>query len=437
MKNFRYYIFWILDFLKGSPLLKHYKQIEKAFYGGENGVKIQEELLSSILKYAVNHTIYYSKYESNSIANFPVVDKSEIISNMDDMFSDEFKNRREILRTMTTSGSSGTPFKIFQNPNKVMRNKADLLFFYKLGNYDIGDKMYSMRIWNEFNLKSKKQMFKENFKMFDTSNLDVIGAESFIQIMSSDKSEKVLLAYASSFTAIMDKLKINDSIDWRIKSIFTGSEELPVRVKSKMKEVFRCPVMSRYANQENGIMGQQPYSGENYFELNSGSYYIEFLKLDSNEPANAMEEARIVITDLFNNAVPVIRYDTGDLGYYSYKTNKFGEKYKVIESLIGRKVDYLYSNKKEKLSPHIFTNLMWKFNYFKQFQLIQEDYTKLTLKLVYKENIETEKIEELLVSNIKELLGDLTVLEIVRLKNIPIEPSGKRKYIISKILSDV
>lgn len=439
MKNIRYYFFWLVDFFKGSPIRKHLKEIETVFYKKDEAKFIQQNSLSNILNYSVTHTEFYKGINPDSIHNFPVIQKTDISSNieLDSIFSNEFKQKRETLRTMSTSGSTGRPLTVYQDSNKVYRHFADLIFFYQLGNYYTGDKLYSMRIWTDVIKKPKRDLLKENFRMIDTSDLDTEGADTFVETMISDKRQKVILAYASSFTALINKLSLSDNVDWNIKSIFTVSEDLPLNVKRKMQELFQCPVMSRYANQENGILGQQPVSGEDYFELNEGSYFFEFLKLNSDEPADELEEARIVITDLFNRAVPIIRYDTGDIGVYTYKTDNAGNKRKVLKTIIGRKVDYLYSNNMKLLSPHTFTNLMWKYKCFIQFQLIQEDYDNLTLKLVYKENARSEKVEKNLINDFKQLFGEKIKIKIINLDNIPLEVSGKRKYIISKIKANL
>lgn len=433
MKNIRYYAFWIYDFLKGAPVYRHYKEIETIFYGNKGASELQEKLLFNILKYAVIHTEFYNAYNPNEIDSFPVISKSDVIDNMEAIFSNEYNEAKNTLKTMSTSGSTGSPFKIYLDKNKVLRNKADLLFFYKIGDYNVGDRYYYMRIWTEMNKKTKMELLKENFRMFDTANLDKGGAESFVKDMTSDKNKKVIIGFPSSFDAIMDYIETDKKIDWNIKSIFTQAEELPVKVKKRMEKVFKCPVIARYSNQENGMLAQQPYSGENYFELNAGSYFIEFLKIDSDEPAEEMEEARIVVTDLFNKAVPMIRYDTKDIGIYSYKKDKQGRKRKVLQSIVGRKADYLYSNKRERLSPYIIITMMWKYTGIKQCQLIQEDYDKVTLKVVYRHNGRNEEVERQLSKEIIKVFGKETKLKIKNLEDIPREASGKRKYIISRI----
>lgn len=437
MKNIRYYTFWTLDFLRGSPIRKHYKEIKTIFSGSEIGEELQEKLLSNILQYVVMHTEFYSKFDSSSFYNFPVINKEEVISNMDAIFSKEFKHKKGKLKQMSTSGTTGSPFKTYLSPNKVSRNTADVLFFYKRGNYRVGDRMYHMRIWTKLNKRSKINLLKENFRMFDTSNLDEKGAKNFMKTMTTFKSKKFILGFPSSFSALMDYLEKEEAIDWNIKTIFALAEALPTKTKKRMQALFKCPIMAMYSNQELGILGFQPYTGEDYFELNVGSYFFEFLKLDSDEPAEEMEEARIVITDLFNKAVPLIRYDTGDLGSYSYVIDEKGYKRKVLNAVLGRKADYLYSNTKERLSPYIIITKLWDYYGIKECQLIQDDYDKVTLKVIYRENEDKKKIEKQFTKEIIQVFGEETKLKILEVQEIPRKASGKRKYIVSNVNKEV
>lgn len=431
MKNIRYYFFWILDFFRGSPVYKHLKEVEKVYYGKKGAKELQEKLLLNILHYAVKHTGYYNTYNPNALESFPVINKSEILANMESMFSNEFKNKKNILDTKSTSGSVGSPFKMYLNKDKVLRNIADLLFFYKIGNYNIGDRFYYMRIWTEMNKKSKMELIKENFRMYDTANLDKDGAANFVNVLTSDRKNKVIIGFPSSFSALMEYL--DQDVDWKIKTIFTQAEKLPANVKKKMEKIFKCPVLARYSNQENGIIGQQPFTGGDYFELNEGSYFIEFLKLNSDEPAEEMEEARIVITDFFNRAIPMIRYDTEDIGIYSYIFDRQGNRRRVLNTIIGRRADYLYSNEKKRLSPYAIITMMWKYTEIKQCQLVQEDFDEVVLKVVYRDGQRDLQAERQLRKEIIKIFGEQTNLEIQILDDIPRETSGKRKYIVSKI----
>lgn len=430
MKNIRYYIFWGLDFLTGSKKKKHYKEIEQIYYQKGDHEAIKTRRINEILSYASQKTSFYKNFDSSNIKNFPVINKKTINADYDSFFSEDYVNQKEKLRIMTTSGSTGVTFRIYQDPEKVLRNKIDILFFYDIADYNIGDRMYSLRIWTNINRKSKLKLFLENFRMFDTSNIDQKGTLLFEQKMKRDKGTKVLSGYASSFAGFMhtmsDEQKENCK-NWAVKSIISMAEELPLHTKKELKEIFKCPVVSRYSNQEMGMFAQQPTSGEDYFLTNEASYHFEFLKIDSDDEAEEGELSRIVITDLFNKAVPLIRYETGDLCTFGIKNNR-----KYIQTVQGRANDLLKNNNGELLPPYLIIYALWHFKGVTQFQLTQENLSSVSLKLVHTFENKDETFEQI-EEKLKDVFGKQTVIQIEEVSEIPIEKTGKRRYIISKV----
>ena len=110
---------------------------------------------------------------------------------------------------------------------------------------------------------------------------------------------------------------------FNVEIVISGAEFLNETTRNNLKKVFGCNVVSRYSNQENGILAQELIDS-NYFMINNASYHIEFLKIDSDQEAEIGELSRIVITDLFNFATPMIRYDTGDLAVVE-EHDKYGK----------------------------------------------------------------------------------------------------------------
>ena len=115
---------------------------------------------------------------------------------------------------------------------------------------------------------------------------------------------------------------------------------MPGEVRRNLEKIFRCTVRSWYSNEENGIMGLQREEDESYY-IDTESYYYEILKLDSDEPAEPGELGRIVITDLYNYAIPLIRYDNGDLAVAERK-EKDGRFRLYLKELYGRRGDMIY-----------------------------------------------------------------------------------------------
>ncbi|ATA89108.1 hypothetical protein CGC58_04875 [Capnocytophaga stomatis] len=430
MKNIRYCLYWGIDYLTGGSKRKHYSEIAKIYNQEGDYEAIKTKRLNEILNYACKKTSFYKSFDPSNLKSFPIISKKDVNENYDSFFSEDYVDKKDSLRVMTTSGSTGITFRIYQNPEKVLRNKMDILFFYHIANYDIGDRMYSLRIWTNINRKNWFSSFKENFRMYDTSSLSKEGILSLEKIMKQDKDIKVLSGYASSFAELvnnMDEKSRSEANKWKVKSIISMAEELLLHTKRELIDIFKCPVVSRYSNQEMGMFAQQPATGEDYFLTNEASYNFEFLKLDSDEEAQEDELARIVITDLFNKAVPLIRYETGDLCTFGVKNNR-----KYIKTIQGRANDLLKNNNGGLLPPYVIIYVLWHFKNITQFQLIQENLHLVHLRLVHKfENkYETfKKIENMLL----DVFGNQTTIKIEEVDEIPVEKTGKRKFIISKV----
>ncbi|MGF7184767.1 phenylacetate-CoA ligase [Desulfitispora alkaliphila] len=421
----RRYGFWSLDFLKGSPIRKHYNEIKYINNGGNKSEEIEKGNLKNLLNYAVNNTEFYKEYKDyTSIKDFPIIDKNTIKNNELQIQSKEFKN--EELHTMSTSGSTGTPLVMKQNKNKRLRVMAELIYFGEEANFYVGEKNAFFRVWTKENRNSKLSLLMKNMIEVDISNSNDENMERISKLMKIDKKLKCISAYASSLDGLSDYLmqQGDDKSMFSIKSIISTAEALSDRTRENLQKLFGATIVSRYSNQENGILAQEMIEKDG-FKINKASYFIEFLKVDSDEEASFGELARIVVTDLFNYAMPVIRYDTGDLAI----TEKLPDNEKVIKSIEGRKVDVLYNTSGETLSPHVVTNNMWNFNKVKQFQIIQEDKTNYTLKLNgAKNHYKDTEIE----ARFKSFLGENALITIEHVDGIPLLKSGKFQKVICK-----
>ena len=244
----------------------------------------------------------------------------------------------------------------------------------------------------------------------------------------TSKHVKVIVGYASALSEICKFIDRTgyDVSRMSVRSIIPISEAMPAGIRERLAELFDCPVQSWYSNEENGIMGIQPRDGDSYY-IDTANYYYEILKLDSDEPAAPGELGRIVITDLNNRAMPMLRYDNGDLA--SYELTDYGTRYRlVLKELYGRRSDIIYDTKGGALTPFVITNNLWDVEGVRQFQFIQTDVKNYTVRL----NADKEKIDEAdIMRRIGHYFGDDAVFTIEYVDEIPVLNSGKRKYIMN------
>jgi phenylacetate-CoA ligase len=173
-----------------------------------------------------------------------------------------------------------------------------------------------------------------------------------------------------------------------------------------------------------GVMGQDTDENRDMV-LNHGSYHFELLYPENDEPVGPGEAGRIVITDLFNYALPMIRYDTGDIGVWREDAGQLLQS--RFSEVRGRQWDIIYDTKGAPISPHVLAAAGWCLKSAQQFQFIQEARDRYTLRISAKDLSGCEEA----LAKIKGALGSDAQIEVVCVDEIPILNSGKRRMTVS------
>lgn len=423
-ERLRWMGFWMLDKAKGGKIREYYDQIRYAWKEGSS-VEETEKKIQDLIAHAVKTTDFYKDYpEDISLKDLPVVNKDTFRQQYDRFISSTYKDATD-NRVMCTSGSTGTPLRMIQNRDKIRHNTAGGIFLGAAAGYYIGMKEAFIRVWVNNVKKSKFQLIQENMIMMDSSRMDEQAlAEMFHTI--EKKKVKCLVGYSSALGELSDYIRRSgrDCSNCSVRAIIPISETMPEPVRRTLEKQFGCPVRAWYSNEENGIMGLQNEKDEGY-RIDTETYYYEILKMDSDEPAEPGELGRIVITDLFNYAFPILRYDNGDTAV-AVRKEKNGRFKLYLSELYGRRSDLIYDCKGNAVTPYIITNNLWDIEGVKQYRFIQEDVKDYTIWL----NGDPAKMDqEEILGRIHPYLGDEARIKVEIVDEIPVLASGKRKYI--------
>lgn len=432
-ERLRHSIFWSLDALRGGTLKKHFKDIQWIMenFDSAESVKRRRELLIRLLKHASETTQFYGRYaEFQDLGDFPVVDKEFIRDHYAAFQSHTYRNRPK--RKVSTSGSSGTPFQVFQNRDKVLRNRSDTLYFQGLVGYKIGYRLYYIRKWLARYTKHILMARMQNIEMVNVADFSETYLKRLMQTLRNDTSTKVLLSYASALRDIcqyLDDTKA-EPVRSKISAIISMAEKLGGDTREKLKHYFNAPVYSRYSNQENGILSLQLSEENQHFQINWASYYIEILHPEKDVPVPEGTLGRVVVTDLFNYCMPLVRYDTGDLAVMTKQGSYFGSS-SVFARIEGRKLDVLLDTQGNVISGFN-VHEMESYPEVKQFQFIQEDRKKYLIKVVVSKPLEAE-LE--IIAKFKSFLGADADIALSYEEEISQLESGKRRLVVNRYLN--
>ena len=410
--------FWKNDLMQGGIIHSQYRQI-KDILSVQDMQWVQQQY-RLIKKHAIEQTDFYK--DRNLEEEFPVVNKSTILEHYE-----EHKAREGYdfpLHTSSTSGSTGTPISVIQDYKKRNRTIADLKVFGELCDYPSHECMVFLRVLSDSLRRTPEQEERENIYYIDSANLDPDHLRGMLNEIYRRKP-RILFSYASTLVILAKFVKAEGitADSFSMKSVLTAGEGVSESDRILLEEAFGCTVYRRYSDMELGILGQDTGNGSAYV-LNHGSFYFECLKLESDEPAAYGEVGRIVITDLFNYAFPMIRYDTGDLGIMDVLP---GEKLPVLKEIHGRKRDCVYTTSGQLLSPAKISVSMWGITGVDQWQFIQEGAKAYTLKLNCSKEITNVSG---ILNKLQAILGDDAEISVEYVEGIAVLSSNKFRAVI-------
>lgn len=409
-------------------IYEHLRDIERRFEDDTRKTQInngvQTDDLTDLLEYARKNTEFYANIEKADIRLFPVVNKSILKDNNDSVFVKSYADKKTVIKK--TSGSTGTPFAVAHCMDKWYRHVADLKYFGELAGYRDHDSLCYFRAMPTASEEAQK---KDNIWQVDICDLSEENLTKYYHFMIEKKCT-ALLAYASSLeTAVNFWIKKFPENKLFVKSVICISETLTDEVRAKLESYFGkdAQIRARYSNTENGILGQEIGVSGSY-ALNWASYYFEILKMDSDEPAEEGELGRIVVTDLYNRAFPMIRYDTGDVA----KMGRADGEYPYFYELFGRRMDLIRTSDGGVVSPFLISQTFKCAKGVAQWQFIQKTLKDYVIKVVVADGFAKPTFDSE-IADFKKILGDDINIVIEYVDEVPVLNSLKRKLIISEL----
>jgi phenylacetate-CoA ligase len=223
---------------------------------------------------------------------------------------------------------------------------------------------------------------------------------------------------------------------FRPKGIITTAMVLHSWQRQTIEEVFDCPVTNRYGCEEVSLIACE-CERHNGLHVNSDGVYVEILRADDTgaltRPARSGESGSIVVTDLSNRAMPIIRYQVGDVAAFSNRFCPCGRGLPLLERIEGREADYVVTSAGNLISGISLTeNFALQVPGVVQFQIVQEALQRFLFRLVRGPEFgpnSLKRLEELVARH----FGPEVEYRCEYLERIPSEPSGKYRFCISRV----
>jgi phenylacetate-CoA ligase len=318
---------------------------ESQWWPEERLLELQWDRFKSILQYAYDENPFYRErfkaagIEPGDIKTradlkaIPIITKADIRENYDKILNTNI----ELTETLSTSGSMAEPLMMTRCRESMAHHRANMFRFRHWYNADIGGFEATFRGTNF----PPKDLLKLKFKDFLLNRW---------RLHERDLSRKNMDAYFRKlqrckpstfygFPTLMEKFT-EHIIESGVKAkpfpslnvIIPTSEMAHERQRKDWREFYGVPVADEYGCTEAGILGVACPEGNWHVPVES--VLVEFIKLD--QDTNDEEAYTIIVTDLMNRSMPIIRYDVGDSALPGDGPCACGRGLPTMKSFLGR-----------------------------------------------------------------------------------------------------
>ena len=398
--------------------------------------------LRSLLQHAWNTVPFYQERMKAAglergiasladLKRLPVTTKRDIQGAGEAMWSVGFPHEKRVRNQ--TGGSTGSPLQFYVDTERIDSRMASTWRHNHWAGFEPGD--WCAALWGaRLDQIASEGLwdFCRNRLIYRTLQLNTssVSEQDFAAYVEKVRRfrPKAMVAYAQATVAFCRYLKANQISDVQIDSIITTAEVLLPEDRQLIEQVLGGTVFNRYGCREVSVIASECeyHTG---MHVNAEALYVEIVPSgdDPNGPG------RILITDLLNRSMPLIRYEIGDVGRWAEKQScPCGRGLPLLAEVNGRTTDFLVLKDGRRVSGPALTLVVADMNDVAQVQFQQSKVEKVLLRVVPGKNFGPNTIVEL-KHRLDPYLRGAAELEIETVENIPSESSGKYRFVISTV----
>ena len=237
-----------------------------------------------------------------------------------------------------------------------------------------------------------------------------------------------LIGYPSAIAAVAAHVvRTGQQGRVRPRAVVTNSETLFRWQRQVIEAAFECPVRDYYGSAEAVIFASQCSEGNYHFDPIVG---VAEIVDEHNRPVPPGQSGRLLATTLTNRAMPLVRYEIGDLATRLEGPCPCGSVLDSACEIIGRQDDLIITPNGRIVGrvDHIFKGIVG----IRECQVIQDAPDLVRLLIVADPSFDAAQ-ERIVRSNAHSRLGNDVRLELVRVESIERARNGKFRGVISRV----
>lgn len=408
--------------------------------------KVQEKKLRYMINYAYNNVPYYHRLFDDlklspsdikvfgDLEKLPILTKYLIKQNWEDLKPVNLDKMKYYTRS--TGGSTGIPLQFRLSKYDRFLSGALLYRGWGYADFELGNKMVflagtSLDVGSNPFIVKRAHEVARNIKKLSAFDMDNNEMLKYTKIINSF-NPKFIRGYASSIDFFAKYIEDNDISINSPSAVFTTSEKLYPHMRQRISSAFGCEVYDGYGLNDGGISAYE-CKEHNGLHIDTERSIMEIVS-DGGEQISC-GEGKILATSLHNYAMPLIRYETGDLGDLTYDVCSCGRHSMLLKNIVGRDKELLVTPAGKYVHGAAFYNdIICEFkdsNEIIECQIIQKNKKSIIFNMVCKNNFDMSQLDN--VRDIVRKRSDGWDVEFRILDEIERTKAGKYKFIISEL----
>lgn len=439
----------VLRIFRGE-VFTHYRRIKEIEKDREAIEEFQRSRLNSLLRHCYQHVPFYrelleeEKVVTSGLNGGQLEVHLENFSNLPLLTKDMVREHDQELKAAAgagghvyqnaSGGSTGKPLVFLQDRAYQDWNWANKLYFNEMVGKSLGEP--EIKLWGSqrdimqgtLGLKDRainfflNRTFLNSFKMSASDMRRYLGVWNEVEPVS-------VWAYVGSIYELA-KFKKKEGIHVvPPRVIITTAGVLDEKMRQLIEDAFGCPVLNQYGSREEGAVACEceQQDGLHFFEH---SHYVEVVD-DHCQPAVGAH-GDIVITNLNNYAMPLLRYSLEDTGVMEDAPCRCGRKFKKLSRVTGRKLNHFITPDGEIVHGMYFTHMFYFKDWVHKFRVVQEEVRLVRVMIETNREPVKHDLREF-KEKIQKVMGEDCRVEFRFHDRLDPAPSGKFVFTESKV----
>jgi phenylacetate-CoA ligase len=376
-----------------ASLREHWHELERTQFLSESELRDrQRERLRKVSAAACRDTVFYARRFADAgvgtelrsledLQKLPILTKRDVRAHARELLS--VRSSGQNILEFRTGGSTGVPLTLLIAEEISHQRNAAARRSNRWTGWRVGEPVGA--VWGNPKLPDtiKERLRDELLEptvYLDTMTMSPNAVRAFARAWRR-KGATLLFGHAHSLYLLAQMTRDLGIDDFRPRAIIATSMMLLPHERRVIDDVFGVHVFDRDGCEEVGLVGCEceRHTG---LHINIDHLIVEFIREDG-RPAAPGERAFVVVTDLINDTMPMLRYRVEDLAAPLAEPCGCGRGLPLMGHVAGRTADFLVRADGTRVAGvSLIENTLTKFDGIEQMQIVQEELQRIVLRIV-------------------------------------------------------